>query len=430
MSNNKHFSLNERICIEQGLNNSDSFKKIGRDISRDCTSISKEIKRHIFSKKSGAYGKAFNDCMHRYECQHSYLCEDPSCNRTHCRFCSKCHRFCNDYEKQECPKLQSPPYCCNGCAEKRRCTLEKKLYSAAKAHEEYKECLSESRSGICVDEKEVTRLDELISPLIQKGQSVHHIWANNKDTVMHSEKTIYNYTDLNLFTARNIDLPRKVRYRQRKKGGERFKVDKACRIDRSYDDFLSFMKENPDTAVVEMDTVEGVKGGKVLLTIHFTTSSFMLAYIRDANTSQSVIDVFGYLYATLGKEVFKSLFPLILTDGGSEFTNPLAIEFDSAGEQRTKVFYCDPSSPYQKGAVENNHEMIRRIVPKGKSFDKYSQDDIKLMMNHINSYGRKKLNDKPPHLLFSFLHGTDVLRKLDSQLISPNDIVLTPELLK
>jgi transposase, IS30 family len=65
-----------------------------------------------------------------------------------------------------------------------------------------------------------------------------------------------------------------------------------------------------------------------------------------------------------------------------------------------------------------------------EKFNKYSQDDIKLMMNHINSYGRKKLNDKPPHLLFSFLHGTDVLRKLDSQLISQNDIVLTPELLK
>jgi transposase, IS30 family len=120
--------------------------------------------------------------------------------------------------------------------------LEKKLYSADKAHEEYKECLSESRTRICVDEKEVTRLDELIGPLIQKGQSLHHIWANNKDTVMHSEKTIYNYTDFNLFTARNIDLPRKVRCRPRKKGGERFKVDKACRIDRSYDDFLSFMK--------------------------------------------------------------------------------------------------------------------------------------------------------------------------------------------
>ncbi|WP_363319125.1 hypothetical protein [Desulfosporosinus sp.] len=48
------------------------------------------------------------------------------------------------------------------------------------------------------------------------------------------------------------------------------------------------MKEHPDTPIVEMDSVEGVKGGKILLTIHFTDSQFMLAFIRNANTlSQS-----------------------------------------------------------------------------------------------------------------------------------------------
>ena len=190
------------------------------------------------------------------------------------------------------------------------------------------------------------------------------------------------------------------------------------------------MEKNPDTPVVEMDSVEGNKGGKVLLTIHFTTSSFMLAYIRDANTSQSVIDIYEDLYSTLENETFKRLFPLILTDIGSEFSNPATIEFDANGEKRTQIFYCDPASPHQKGAIENNHEMIRRIVPQGKSFDKYGQNHIKLMMDHINSYARKKLNDKSPHSLFSFLHGTDVLRKLDAKLISPNDIILKPELLR
>jgi IS30 family transposase len=304
------------------------------------------------------------------------------------------------------------------------------LYTAVWAHKKYKECLSESRSGVCVDEKEKDRLDGLLSPLIKKGQSLHHIWAANKDAIMLSEKTLYNYTDYNFFTARNIDLSRKVRYRSRKKKKDSFKVDRSCRIGRSYEDFLSYMEKNPDTPVVEMDSVEGNKGGKVLLTIHFTTSSFMLAYIRDANTSQSVIDIYEDLYSTLENETFKRLFPLILTDIGSEFSNPATIEFDANGEKRTQIFYCDPASPHQKGAIENNHEMIRRIVPQGKSFDKYGQNHIKLMMDHINSYARKKLNDKSPHSLFSFLHGTDVLRKLDAKLISPNDIILKPELLR
>jgi len=132
----------------------------------------------------------------------------------------------------------------------------------------------------------------------------------------------------------------------------------------------------------------------------------------------------------LSYEMFLTLFPVILTDNGSEFSNPLAIEFNNLGQQRTHVFYCDPSAPYQKGAVENNHEFIRRIIPKGKSFDAYTQDDINLMLSHINSYGRKKLNNQSPTLVFSFLHKDDILKKLGIGIIQPNDIILTPQLLK
>jgi len=190
------------------------------------------------------------------------------------------------------------------------------------------------------------------------------------------------------------------------------------------------MKDHSDTPIVEMDSVEGVKGGKVLLTFHFTDSQFMLAFIRDANTSQSVIDAFERIYSELRPDGFQKLFPVILTDNGSEFSNPSALEFDKEGNRRTSIFYCDPSAPYQKGAVENNHELIRRIVPKGHSFNSYSQEDMDLMMNHINSYGRRKLNDRSPHAVFSFLHGTDTLQKLDAECIPNNAIILHPKLLK
>ena len=179
-----------------------------------------------------------------------------------------------------------------------------------------------------------------------------------------------------------------------------------------------------------MDTVEGVKGGKILLTIHFLESHFMLTFIRDANTSQSVIDVFEHLYSILGQDTFTKLFQVILTDNGSEFSNPSAIEFDEDGNRRTRIFYCNPSSPHQKGAVENNHTLLRRIIPKGTSFNSYTQADIDLMMNHVNSYGRKKLNNQTPHRLFSLMYGENILQKLNAILISPNDIILKPYLLK
>lgn len=430
MTKSKHFTLSERITMEHMVKDSFSFKAIARELGRDCTSISKEIKHHITLKRTGSYGKSFNNCVQRFSCKKSYICDSTSCRTYYCRFCSKCSDVCSDYKEYICPLQSKPPYVCNGCSSLRKCTLQKSFYSAATAQNEYETRLSESRSGIITTEEEILRLDRIISPLIQRGQSIHHICSNNMDTIMHSEKSIYNYIDYNLFSARNIDLPRKVIYRPRKKSINKFKVDKSCRINRTYQDFLNYMKENPDTPVVEIDSVEGTKGGKVLLTIHFTNSQLMLAFIRDANTSRSVIDIFEDLYWELGPDIFLELFPVILTDNGSEFSNPEAIEFDKLGNSRTRIFYCDPSAPYQKGAVENNHELIPRIVPKGHSFNSYLQKDISLMMDHINSYGRKKLNDRSPCSVFSFLHGVVTLKKLGSEFISPNEIILRPTLLK
>jgi IS30 family transposase len=179
-----------------------------------------------------------------------------------------------------------------------------------------------------------------------------------------------------------------------------------------------------------MDTVEGVKSGSVLLTIHFTDSRFMLAFLRAANTAASVTEVFDSLYEVLGHELFEELFPVLLTDNGSEFSNPSAIEFNSEGKERTRIFYCDPSCPYQKGAAENNHELIRRIFRKGLPFDSYSQEDISLMMDHINSYTRKALGRRSPYEVFQFLHGADVLKKLGAAPILPDEITLHPSLLK
>jgi IS30 family transposase len=182
-----------------------------------------------------------------------------------------------------------------------------------------------------------------------------------------------------------------------------------------------------------MDSLMGARGsGKCLLTVHFVDTSLMLAFLRDANTSQSVIDVFGDLFAVLKRKNFETLFPVILTDNGSEFSNPRAIEYGpyQADLLRTKIFYCDPSSPYQKGALEVNHELIRRVIPKGTSLCDLSQKDVKRMMDHINSYKRKKLNDRSPYDAFSFLYGEELLQLLGCSRIPAENIILKPRLLK
>jgi IS30 family transposase len=304
------------------------------------------------------------------------------------------------------------------------------MYSAIHAQKEYEAIRSEVRQGIQLTEVEALRLDSLISPLLLKGQSLHHICVNHADEIMLNERSLYNYVDSGVFTARNLDMPRVVRMGRRKKKKDRFKVDKKCRIGRSYQDFLQFMAEHPCLSIVEMDSVEGKKGGKVLLTLHFTIPQFMLAFIREANTSQSVIDIFHQLYLELGTDIFCGLFQVLLGDNGSEFSNPSAIEMDLQGNQRTRIFYCDPQAPYQKGAAENNHALIRRIIPKGTSLDPFNQEDISLMMNHINSYGRPNLGDKTPYEVFASFYGEDFLRRMGAELILPDKVTLRPSLLK
>lgn len=425
----KHLTLDDRATIKTMLETHASFKAIGRALGKDCTTISKEVRNHIQLHKSGCVGRAFNDCANRYSCDVSHLCKDSNCNRKLCRFYSRCHLYCEFYFKEYCKSLSQPPYVCNGCVSRNKCSLEKHFYSAVVAQQEYEILLSQSRAGICVSEEEIACLDNTISPLIKQGQSVHHIVVNNYPDIMFSEKTIYNYVAAGVFAARNIDLPRKVKYRPRKSRHDSFKIDKSCRKGRSFDDYLQFLKGCPDCPVVQMDSVIGIKGGKVLLTIHFVKSEFMLAFIRDRNTAASVFSVFELLYEKLSPDNFMMLFPLILTDNGSEFSDPLAIEMDAYNNLRTRIFYCNPSAPYQKGAVENNHEMIRRILPKGTSFNNLDQKDIWRMMNHINSYSRASLGNLSPYEVFRLFYGQDVLDVLGAELIPANEIILRPALL-
>jgi len=430
MADRKHLTYDQRFQIQEFLTKNESFKFMSRQIGKDCTTISKEVKNHLLFQKTGSFGRPFNDCSINRDCTLSHLCSKNDCQIKHCKNCSSCYIHCPHYQKRSCILLQKPPYVCNGCDKRSGCTLEKHLYFAKYAQNEYESTRSESRSGLSISSEEATRLDILISPLIMKGQSIHHICIYNKDNIMFSEKCIYNFVASGIFSARNIDLPRKVRFRPRKSNHTLFKVDKLCRIGRTLEDYLTYLKEHPDTPIVELDSVEGRKGGKVLLTIHFVESQFMLAFLRESNTSQSVIDIFDKLYWELRPDIFQKLFPLCLADNGSEFSNPKAIEYDKEKNRRTYVYYCDPSAPYQKGAAENNHVFIRRILPKGTSFDDLTQEKVQLMMNHINSYARKKLGNLTPYEVFEKFYGREVLEILGAELIPPQDVTLRPELLK
>lgn len=431
MPNNKHLDLSDRTTIETELDKGSSFKHIALALDKDPSTISKEVRAHLTIEAVGGFRIKYNACANRLQCEKVRICHPCKASRNYklCRRCGLCNAFCDDFLPYDCPRLKKPPYVCNGCGSRPECTLKKHFYHAEIAHKDYLGLLSDSRCGISFSEEELRHIDGIVSPLILQGQSPHHICVTNRDRLMISERTIYRLIDAGLISAKNIDLPRKVRFRVRKKK-KNLKVDKKCRIGRTFDLFLKFMEEHPDLPVTQMDSVEGRKGGKVLLTIHFVKAEFMLAFLRDYNDSKSVTDIFNWIDDRIGRDHFKEIFQVILTDNGSEFSDPSAVELDSERNRRTRIFYCDPQASWQKGSAERNHEFIRCFIPKGRPLDIYSQDDISLMMDHINSYSRESLNNKSPYEMFRFFYGSEILDLLGCRLIPPQDVTLNRSIFK
>lgn len=425
MSDNKHLTLDERNIIEQELAKNTSFKEIANLLSKDPTTISKEVKKHRIRKEGQAIHVNFNHCAKRYHCHRKNLC-NPRCTKE-CRHCNNCNDVCSDFVEGTCFRLTHAPYVCNGCTEKFGCKLTKYYYRALPSFNRYRQVLSESRQGINMTELELANLDKIVSPLVKKGQSISHIYKTHD--ISCTRATLYRYLSNNCFSVGPIDLPRKVRMKKRKqKKGE--PKNTLARTNRTYEDFQKYIELHPDLPIVEMDTVEGTKGGRVLLTLLFRSSKLMLAYIMYEKTQAEVLRTFNMIEKDLGNELFEKTFPIILTDNGTEFGNPLSLEFNPEGLGRTRIFYCNPRASYQKGMIEKNHEFIRYVLPKGTSFDNLLQTDINLMINHINSLGRESLNWSSPYDVAKVLMGKETLKKLNLVKIPTDEIQLNKHLLK
>ena len=243
MPNNAHLTQHERSIISVRLTEGASFRQIAAELDKDPGTISREIKKHRVSEETGAYGRAYNPCIHRRTCEKTRLCKTCTRNVRQCRSCPHCTENCSEFEEEVCPRIAKPPYVCNGCKEKKKCTLRKYEYRPLAAQDAYKRSLSESRQGFAVNPQELEQINALISPLIKHGQSVHHVCMANRDEIPYCEKTIYRLLNEGAFDAGRIDCPRSVRLRPRKKPAEK-KIDRHCYENRTYEDYALFYYES------------------------------------------------------------------------------------------------------------------------------------------------------------------------------------------
>jgi len=422
----KHLTLSDRYIIEAGLRQHKSLTAIADELGKSRSTISREVNsRPQICKPRG------NVCRNKNGCKPKSRCTYESCKLHACRYsCPRCQENCPDFVEKLCEKAADYPYGCNTCT-KKFCQYGRKIYSAKHAQYLYVRDLSESRKGISLSEEDFSLIDEKVVPRINAGQSVHVIHSTCAGELPVSERTIYSYLQQGLLGTDRIALRRTVQRKRRRKSGPTLKVDRRCHVGRCYDNYLAYMQEHPEKNVQQMDSVIGSKGGKCILTILLTNCDLQLMYLRDHNNAASVAEIFRMLRDVLGQDDFCRLFQVILTDRGSEFTDPTKIETDEmTGEHQAEVFYCDPQQSNQKSNCERNHEFIRYVIPKGSTMNNLTQEKVSLMMNHINSYPREKWNNKSPYDVFAGIYGDQIAARLGLVKVEAEAILLRPELLK
>lgn len=195
-----------------------------------------------------------------------------------------------------------------------------------------------------------------------------------------------------------------------------------------YDDYEKYKNENKDAIETQMDTVIGIINANdpVILTLEIVEISFMFIFKLNRKTFEETLKKLQEFENNITSETFNKIMEILLTDNGSEFKNlSTIIEIFP----NINIFYCHPYSSFEKGNIENNHEFIRRVIPKNISLKPYTQEDYNLLSSHINSLYRRKLDGKCPFDLINDYIPIDVLNKMGLKKIADKDVNLTPHLL-
>ena len=385
MTKHKHLTLSDRNDIQLGLERGETFKAIGQLILKDPTTVSKEVKRNKQIRDSTS-------------------------------------------NNLPCPLLDKAPFVCNGCSKRRQnCGYQKIFYLAKQAQKQYEQTLVEAREGTPLNSQTFWDMDKVISEGVKKGQHIYHILKTHNLDV--SSSTVYRHIRKGYLSIAPIDLTRAVKFKERRTSNLP-SIPKEAKKGRSYEDFQNYLALNQLNSWLEMDTVMGRTGGKVLLTFNLSFCNFIFARLLENKTALEVTKHLYDIKNTLHEadKDFFQLFPVILTDNGGEFARVDDIEMDVRGE--SKLFFCDPNRSDQKGRIEKNHTLIRDILPKGTSFDNLTQEDINLVCSHVNSVKRAALNGKSAYELFAFTYGEEIPKLLGISKISAEDVCQSSKLLQ
>ena len=427
MTSNKylHLTLAERQVIETGISHGSTKAAIAETLGKNKSTIGKEIKLHRVKSASARYP---------LDCSLFPKCKDKNT--------FLCNLQCPSYIPFTCKRRDRSPGACNGCEKYSRCHYDKYKYIASQADGEYRDTLVNTRLGVNATLSQIKELGLLIKPLLAQGQSVYAILQNHPEINL-TEKTLYHYIEDGVFQNAGVpitcmDLKRQVRRKLTKKKSIEYspRKDRSYLKGRTHKEYIEFKEMNPYASVVEMDTVyNDGSNGPFLQTFIFLKYGFLFCVYHQKKTAQNMLDGILLLESFLGEELFNQEVEVLITDRGSEFVLAEKAEIREDGTRRTRFFYCDPMASWQKGSLENIHLLIRDICP--KEADLYalgldSQEKANRISSHINSYSKKKLNNKTSFSVLQFFNKEMADKLIDQGLteIPPDQVILKPYLLK
>jgi len=370
----KHISFTQRKEINHLITKGCKAKEIGALLDLDPTSISKELKRNRILMYSN----------------------EKKTNK-------------------KCKKLDRYPYVCNGCSLKYKvCPFDKYKYDPSRAQSLANSLLVLSRRGIDINEDEFKALDEFVKEGTIAGKSIYDIVKTNKK-ITKSVPTVYRYIDKNFLTTKKIDLPYAVTYKKRKANKKYdYSNNQIDRSNHTYLDYLTFIKNNPNCFGWQLDFLGSKKSDtKSILSLVCPNLHFPLLELIDKPNSNKVVEYFNYLEEKLGIETFKEIFPYILTDRDPCFNDYNGICFSHiTGEERTKLFYCDPYVSNQKPHIENLNKQLRKFFNKNKSIQGLTKEDVKEVNLVLIKSKLLSLDGYSPYEAFVNVYGIKALEDL------------------
>ena len=137
----------------------------------------------------------------------------------------------------------------------------------------------------------------------------------------------------------------------------------------------------------EGDLIAGSKNSYIVTLVERHSRYVMLAKVSD-RTSKSVVSAMIKQAKKLPNELYKSL----TLDRGSEFADHPRLKV----EANVDVYFCDPSSPWQRGSNENTNRLLRQYFPKGTDISLHSQAKLNAVARQLNERPRKTLAYETP----------------------------------